>query len=78
MPNVGAWTHGSDIKSQMLRVPGGAQSVKHLTWAQVTISEFMGSSSVLYSVLTAQSLELALDSVSLTLSPSPTRTLSLS
>ena len=45
-----------------------AQSVKHLTSAQVMISWFMGSSPVLGSVLTAQRLESALDSVSLSLS----------
>ena len=39
-----------------------AQSVKHPTCAQVTISRFVGSSPM--SVLTAQSLEPALDSVS--------------
>ena len=56
-----------------------AQSVKHPTSAQVMISQFMGSSSTLGSVLTAQSLEPALDSVSPSLTaPSPTRALSLS
>ena len=42
----------------------GAQSVKHLTWAQVMILQFMGSSPMSGSVPTAQSLEPALDSVS--------------
>ena len=50
-----------------------AQLVKHLTSAQVMISQFMGSSPTSGSVLTAQSLEPALDSVcvcvSLCLSP---------
>ena len=55
-----------------------AQSVKHLTPAQVTISRFMGSSLPLGSVLTAQSLEPASDSVSISLCPSPAHTLSLS
>ena len=45
-----------------------AESVKRLTSAQVTISQFMGSSLTSGSVLTAQSLELALDSVSPSLS----------
>ena len=52
--------------------PGGAQSVKHSTSAQVTISQFMGSGPTSGSVLTAQSLEPASDSVSLPLCPSPT------
>ena len=50
---------------------GGAsvpQSVESLTSAQVTISQFVGSSPTLGSVLTAQSLEPASDSVSLSLS----------
>ena len=55
-----------------------AQSVKHLTLAQVMISQFVGSSPVSGSVLTAQSLEPALDSVSPSLCPSPTHALSLS
>ena len=45
-----------------------AQSVKHPTLAQVLISQFMGSSPMLGPVLTAQSLEPALDSVSPSLS----------
>ena len=48
-----------------------AQSVKHLTLAQVMISQFVGSNPTLGSVLTAQSLEPASDSVSLSLSASP-------
>ena len=54
-----------------------AQSVEHPTSAQAIISRFMGSTSALGSVLTAQSLEPALDSVSLSLCPSPAHTLSL-
>ena len=55
-----------------------AQSVKHPTLAQFMISQFMGLSPMLGSVLTAQSLEPALDSVSpLSLCPSPSHTLSL-
>ena len=45
-----------------------AQSVKHLTSAQVMISLLMSSGPVSGSVLTAQSLEPALDSVSPSLS----------
>ena len=41
-----------------------AQSVKHQTLAQVMISQFVGLSPVTGSVLTAQSLEPATDSVS--------------
>ena len=41
-----------------------AQLVKHLTSAQVMISQFLSSSPVSGSVLTAQSLEPAWDSVS--------------
>ena len=45
-----------------------AQSVKCLSLAQVMILQFVGSSPMLGSVLTAQSLEPALDSVSSSLS----------
>ena len=55
-----------------------AQSVKRLTLAQVMISWFMSMSPALGSVLTAQSLEPALGSVSLSLCPSPTHTVFLS
>ena len=41
-----------------------AQLVKHLTLAQVMISQFVGSSPASCSVLTAQNLEPTLDSVS--------------
>ena len=56
-----------------------AQLVKHLTLAQVMISQLVSSSPVLGSLLTAPSLEPASDSVSLSLSlcSSPTRALSL-
>ena len=47
------------------------QSVEHLTLAHVTISRFVGSSPTSGSVLTARSLEPALDSVSPSLSVSP-------
>ena len=51
-----------------------AQSVKHLTSAQVMISQLMSSS--LASVLTAWSLEPALDCVPLSLCPFPAHALS--
>ena len=54
-----------------------AQSVECPTWAQVMISPFMSSSLASGSVLTAQSLEPALDSLSPFLSPLA-RSLSLS
>ena len=59
-----------------------AQWVKRLTLAQVVISQFVGLSPVSGSLLTAQSLEAALDSMSPSLSapasPAHTHTLSLS
>ena len=55
-----------------------AQSVERLTWAQVMISRFVSSSPWSGSVLTAQSLEPASDSVSPSLCPSPAHALSLS
>ena len=48
-----------------------AQSGKHPTSAQVMISQFASSSPASGSVLTAQSLEPASDSVSPSLCPSP-------
>ena len=56
-----------------------AQSVKCPTSAQVMISQFVGLSPMLGSVLTAQSLKPASDSVSPSLSATPllTHTLSL-
>ena len=48
-----------------------AQLVEHLTSAQVMVSRFMGSSPTSGSVLTAQNLEPASDSVSPSLFPSP-------
>ena len=48
-----------------------AQSVKRPTSAQVTISRFMSSSPASGSVLTAQSLGAALDSVAPSLSAPP-------
>ena len=56
-----------------------AQSVERQTSAQVTISQFVGSSPASGSVLTAQSLEPASDSASPSLSAPPLlNTLSLS
>ena len=57
-----------------------AQSVKHLTSAQVMVSWFMSLSPASSSVLTAQSLEPASDSVppSLSAPPSPELCLSVS
>ena len=54
-----------------------AQSVEHLTSAQVMISRFVGSSPTLGSVLTVRSLEPASDSVSPSLSAPPLLMLSL-
>ena len=54
-----------------------AQSVKQLTSVQVMISQFVGLSPELGSVLTAWSLEPVLDSVSPSLSAPPLLTLSL-
>ena len=55
-----------------------AQSVERLTLAQAMVSRFVSSSPVLGSVLTAQCLEPALDSVSPSLSAPPLLTLCLS
>ena len=57
-----------------------AQSVARLALAQVMILQFVSSSPASDSVLTAQSLKAASDSVSpsLSLCPSPTHALSLS
>ena len=54
------------------------QSVKRPTWAQVMISQFVSASPALGSVLTAQSLEPAWDSVSPSLSAPPLLVLCLS
>ena len=55
-----------------------AQLVEHPTSAQIMISRFMSSSSASGSVLTAQSLEAALDSASPPLSAPPLLMLCLS
>ena len=65
------------LGSRKLRGAWVAQSAKHLTSAQVMISQSVGSSAS-GSVLTAQSLEPASDSVSSSLCPFPAHTLSLS
>ena len=56
----------------------GAQFVKHPSSDQVVISQFVSSSPTSGSVLTAQSLEPASDSVSPSLSAPPLLTLCLS
>ena len=71
------------LEAVFLKVIRGAwvaQSVKHPTSAQVMISRFVSSSPASGSVLTAQSLEPALNSVCVCLSlcPSPAHILSLS
>ena len=58
--------------------PELAQSVMPLTLAQDMISQFVNPNPVLGSVLTAQSVEPASDSVSPSLSAPPPLTLSLS
>ena len=55
-----------------------AQSAEHLTSAQVMISQLVSSSPASGSVLTAQGLEAASDSVSPSLSAPPLLTLCLS
>ena len=65
-----------EIASRWHRDIWVAQLVKHPTLPQVMISQFMSSSPLLGSVLTAQSLEPALDSVSLSLCPSLVHALS--
>ena len=69
------------LKISQIRGAWMAQSVKPQTSAQVKISLFVGSSPVLGSEMTAQSLEPASDSVCVSLSlctPTPTHALSLS
>ena len=58
----------SPTRFKMSRGSSVAQPVKCLTLAQVMISQFVGSSPVLGSVLTAQCLEPASDSASFSLS----------
>ena len=61
------------FKTILVRGAWVAQSVKRPTLAQVVISRLMGSSPASGSVLTAQSLEPASDSVSPSLSALPRR-----
>ena len=72
--------YGALIEIFLLGVPGWLSrlSVQLLIFTQVMISQFMGSSLQSGSELIAQSLEPALDSVSTSLCPFPTRALSLS
>ena len=65
------------LKLEIQWGPWVAQSIERPTSAQVMISQSMSSSPTSDSVLTAQSLEPAADSVSLSLCPSPASTLSL-
>ena len=73
------WNHGF-FKNTCLKFRGAwvAQSVERLTLAQVMILQFVGSSPILGSVLTAQSLEPASDSVSPSFSAPPLLVLYLS
>ena len=70
--------HSIPSKSNALRGAWVAQSVKRPTSAQVTVSPSVSSSPTSGSVLTARSLEPALNSVSPSLCPSPVHALSLS
>ena len=67
------------IPNKKYKISGAwvAQSVGHLTSAQVMISQLMSLSLASGSVLTAWSLEPASDSVSLSLSAPPQRMLAL-
>ena len=67
-----------ELETKELRGTWVAQLVKHQTLAQVMISQFVGSSPTSGSVLTAQSLEPAYDSVSPSLSAPPLTVLSVS
>ena len=75
-PRTQSWLLGLSLKS--FRGAWVVQSVKHPTLAQAMISWFMGSSPVLGSVLTAQSLKPASDSMSPSLSAPPPLALCLS
>ena len=66
------------LKKMFFRGVWVSQSVKCQTSTQVMISRFVSSSPAWGPGLTAQSLEPALDSVSLSLCPSPIHALSLS
>ena len=71
LPTTMDWIMCSPNSYVKALTPGGAwvaQSVKRQTSAQVMISQLLGSSPTLGSVLTVRSLEPALDSVSPSLS----------
>ena len=70
--------HCADVRKSNVRGAWVAQSVGHPTSAQVMISQFVSSSPSLGSVLTAQSLGPASDSVSPSLSVPLLLTLCLS
>ena len=74
------YTHncGEDLEPERSQDAWVAQLVKYATSAQVMIPLFLGSSPAWGSLLTAQSLEPASDSVSPSLCSSPTYTVSLS
>ena len=76
--NFSLWAVVWGFKFGLKRGAWVAQSVKHLTSAQVMISWFVGSSPASGSVLTARSLEPASDSVSPSLSAPPLLMLCLS
>ena len=66
----------SQLRKKKTGAPGWLSQLGiRLTSAQVMISQFVGSSPTSGSVLTAQSLEPASDSVSPSLCPSPARAL---
>ena len=75
---LGAWAVLKSIDRKWERGAWVAQSVKHPTSAQVMISQSMISNPASGSVLTAQSLDSALDSVSSSLSAPPLLMLCLS
>ena len=74
----GEWWWRGPLRRGLARGTWVAQSVERLTSAQVTISWFGSSSPTSGSVLTARSLEPALDSVSPSLSAPPLLVLCLS
>ena len=77
--SITEWFHeGFSAKEETRWGAWVAQSVKHQTSAQITISRLVGLSPVPGSMLTAQSLEPALDSVCLSLYFSPAHALFLS
>ena len=78
LASTSMWVCDLCIQSFYFRGAWVAQSVEGPTSAQVMISRFVGLSPVSGSVLTAQSLEPASGSVTPSLCPSPTHTLSLS